>query len=578
MMKMSELPINQVICGDCREVMRGWPAEIINFVMFSPPYWGLRNYGENTNAVWGGDPNCEHEWEEYKATTTHENRQNLDGGTLDAKQTQQFRKELHGWQKSQAGFCSKCSAWFGQLGLEPTYQMYVEHLVGVGREIKRVLRKDGSWYLNLGDTYNSHSAKSKKVGGFQGRQMDRNEAYRNVVVIGKPPIDLPDKCKLLIPHRVALALIDDGWIVRNDCVWFKPNSMPSSAKDRMTNKFEFVFHLVKSKKYYYDLDAIREPHKTSTIKREKLPHKVGIFAQTPNGDRIESDDPFFVKLNPLGKNPGDVVGYPPHEPRHFQLRAMGIPHGGHTGKTVRHDHPLGKNPGDVVETSWKMKELVKQGIHGKKSISDRGHSGYFDKEGNLIGSPLGANPGDFWGINTRPSDDYWCPSCKDFVKQKEMKCVRCGVKVMAHFAVYSEELCIKPMKSSCPTQVCRKCGKPRERIVETHNPSKQLQDGRNLDWTNIVGQKTSNPQSSKSLHRNKGGVYYSGKFIGWSDCKCGADFEPGIVVDPMCGRGTTLAVAKKLGLRFIGIDINPDYCEMTTKWLSGVEWPLEAYA
>lgn len=187
------LPVNQIQCGNCLEVMSKWPAESINFVMFSPPYWGHRNYGSSTNAIWGGNPGCEHNFD-----------------------------------KAKFGLCSKCGAWYGQLGLEPDFHAYVEHLVVIGREIRRVLRKDGSWWLNLGDTYaGSLAGYGTKAKGPHGIQ-DVTKGYF-VSSHQKPPqsqTGIPSKCKVLIPHRVAIALIDDGWSVRNDSIWFKPNAMP----------------------------------------------------------------------------------------------------------------------------------------------------------------------------------------------------------------------------------------------------------------------------------------------------------------------------------------------------------------
>jgi len=144
----------------------------------------------------------------------------------------------------------------GQLGLEPTYEDYVQHIVEVCRELWRVLTKDGSFYLNLGDTYagNKLGKTDKKVAEYV------KDSQKNLVKTR--PANISAKCLIGIPWRVALALIDDGWILRNDVIWHKPNCMPSSVKDRLTNTYEHIFHFVKSRKYYYNLDAIRQPHKS----------------------------------------------------------------------------------------------------------------------------------------------------------------------------------------------------------------------------------------------------------------------------------------------------------------------------
>lgn len=208
----------------------------------------------------------------------------------------------------------------GQMGLEPDFHEYIQRIAEISKEVWRVLRKDGSCYLNLGDTYGGSCAGRGDVGLFQNHR--RKKVAESMYSTAKPQRKIRPKCLLGIPWRIALALIDDGWILRNDIIWHKPNSMPSSAKDRLTNTYEHVFHFVKSKKYYYNLDAIRVPHETRYL------------------DSISTRK------------------YVAHEPRHFQLLSMGIGHGGHTGKTIRHDHPLGKNPGDLWQINTKPHPFV----------------------------------------------------------------------------------------------------------------------------------------------------------------------------------------------------------------------------
>jgi DNA modification methylase len=140
--------------------------------------------------------------------------------------------------------------------------MYVEHLVELFREVKRVLKKTGSLWLNIGDTYaGSHCGRGDKT-LFQNfrRRYIAEQMYLKPSPQAK--VDLPPKCLMGIPWRVALAMIDDGWILRNAIIWHKPNAMPSSVKDRLAQTYEYIFHFVKSRKYYYCLDNIREPHRT----------------------------------------------------------------------------------------------------------------------------------------------------------------------------------------------------------------------------------------------------------------------------------------------------------------------------
>jgi len=125
--------------GNCLEVLKSFPSESVDFVMTSPPYWGLRCYGKETETIWGGDANCQHEWIE-ETKEWHE-------GTRAGEKQLTNRGSFHNDAISQHGFCVKCGAWRGQLGLEPHPMLYVEHLVMICRELKRVLKKTGSMYI-----------------------------------------------------------------------------------------------------------------------------------------------------------------------------------------------------------------------------------------------------------------------------------------------------------------------------------------------------------------------------------------------------------------------------------------------
>ena len=261
----------------------------------------------------------------------------------------------------------------GQIGQEKTPEEYVKSLVTIFRELKRVLKDTGSFYLNIGDTYFGPDNCTGKLW----------RKYKQLA---------------LIPSRVAIALQDDGWILRNDICWFKPNGLPSSVKDRLTCRWEHVFHFVKQRKYYYDLDTIREPLKASTIKR--MQYRMKLMERT--GRPMTSRSKYF-------KDDGNKYG------------SYGLV----TGRSLK-------------------------GVLNFK----------------------GGNPGDVWEITVKPFS-------------------------VAHFAVYPEELCVRPIKSSCP--------------------------------------------------------------------------PGGVVLDMFAGSGTTLVVAKKMGRRFVGSDINRDYVRIARKRLRGPE-------
>mgnify|MGYP006921290385 CR=1 FL=1 len=195
-----------IICGDALAELRHLPDESIHCCVTSPPYWGLRDYGVP-----------------------------------------------------------------GQLGLEKTPEEYVAKMVEVFREVRRALRKDGTLWLNLGDSYaGSWSGSSMRPSGGQQRSGgpgfqpldDRVPARGGYVPPGLKPKDL---CG--IPWRVALALQGDGWWLRQDIIWAKPNPMPESVRDRCTKAHEYIFMLSKSARYYYDAEAVKEPGSAATIQR-----------------------------------------------------------------------------------------------------------------------------------------------------------------------------------------------------------------------------------------------------------------------------------------------------------------------
>ena len=226
---------NQIICGDNIQVMKTLPDESIQCCITSPPYWGLRDYG---TATWdGGDVDCDHKVGRF--TTPHSNKQGSNAGSGDV----QAKK-----------ICPKCGAKRidNQLGLEKTPEEYVENLVKVFREVKRVLRDDGTLWLNLGDSYAGNNSRASN-GGRAGYGTEREGVFNNLSGNLKP------KDLVGIPWRVAFALQADGWYLRQDIIWHKPNPMPESVTDRCTKSHEYIFLLSKSQKYYYDHEAIKEP-------------------------------------------------------------------------------------------------------------------------------------------------------------------------------------------------------------------------------------------------------------------------------------------------------------------------------
>lgn len=230
--------------GDVIDVLRFLPDKYVHCCVTSPPYWGLRDYG---TAKWvGGDPACTHQ-------STHGNQ-----GPTGQRADRSFTG-AQGFYKQE---CLKCGAVREdlQIGLERTPEAYVARIVEVFRDVRRVLRDDGTLWLNLGDSYTSGGrdyrdpGKSEYNGGKDG-------AYKNLDVRGTRP-DVPAGLKpkdlVGIPWMVAFALRADGWYLRQDIIWAKPNPMPESVRDRCTKAHEYIFLLSKSERYYWNQEAILE--------------------------------------------------------------------------------------------------------------------------------------------------------------------------------------------------------------------------------------------------------------------------------------------------------------------------------
>ena len=248
--------------GDCRAILAQLEPDSVQCCVTSPPYWGLRDYGIPPS-VWGGSPECEHEWGDSVAVsaTNHVDKRRWNHARNGRGEDQPVEK-LPGWKRQmieQGQFCQLCGAWSGCLGLEPTPDLFVEHIVEVFEAVRRVLRPDGTLWVNLGDSFcsspgNGRGANPERASLANGGKTPHRSAMDKTRCDGLKPKDLVG-----VPWLCAFALRSAGWWLRSEIIWHKPNPMPESVTDRPTKAHEQIFLFAKSAKYYYDADAIKEP-------------------------------------------------------------------------------------------------------------------------------------------------------------------------------------------------------------------------------------------------------------------------------------------------------------------------------
>ena len=386
----------KLLNGNVLDMLKTITDESVDCVVSSPPYYGLRSY-KGADTIWGGNPDCGHEWVGYI-------RKGQNGGKnsdkLNIKKSNEQNFQMFEDQKQ--NICHKCGAWKGQLGLESIHQIYIDHMMLVMKELKRVLKKTGTLFWNMGDSYagdmgsragwqDSKYSESREEGINNGEAVFLKADYGNIQT----------KSLMMIPERFAMAMIDDGWVLRNKIVWFKRNGMPSSVKDRLSNKWEYVFFFTKAQKYYFDLDSIRKPLEESSIKRIS---QKNIPNQFKSGKSVE-----FAKTDPVNNIPKILNNM------HQKYQQNGTYQGSHSGY-FNDDGSLrvnqnGTNPGDVIS---------QPAVRHKSWASNPGHK--FPHERKYDPD---ADGGDFFDIPTRAHS-------------------------FAHFAVFPETLVEPFIKAGCP--------------------------------------------------------------------------------------------------------------------------------
>lgn len=269
----------QIMQGHVLAVLRELPSESVHVVCTSPPYYGLRSYAGIDPQVWDDPGGCEHEWGDDLPSPANK-RGNKPGDVASSTLTNPQRQDGIERAETAGQFCQRCSAWRGHLGLEPTCDLYIRHLVSIFREVKRVLRSDGSFWCNVGDSFSGGGHGPTGNGSCLGKNgradYEERQGFVNRQTTGG---DIPAKNLMLVPGKLAEALQADGWTVRSMSPWLKRACMPESTSDRWTSALEWVIHLVKSDRYFFDAEAVKAEHRVAPHAhgRSKHRHLVGPF-------------------------------------------------------------------------------------------------------------------------------------------------------------------------------------------------------------------------------------------------------------------------------------------------------------
>ncbi len=446
--------------GDCREILETLPEKSVQCVVTSPPYWGQRDYG--TTEFTGGDPDCDH--------IAPVNR--TAAGFNERYHGKKFATDKQGETPgAYVGQCGKCGSEQinAGIGLELNVSEWVESMVQVFRGVRRVLRDDGTVWLNLGDKYTGSGPggggwndPGRAIGnrGFSDRSGSRTPGYKPKDLIG-------------LPWRVAFALQDDGWYLRRDIIWHKPNPMPESVTDRPATAHEYIFLLTKKPKYFYDQDAVTQDVSPGTHARisQDLENQIGSERAHGGGGKKSNGNMKAVFRSP---------------------------------KTVA-------NP---------------------KADRIKNNSSFADATAMPVTQ---RNLRSVWKI---PTQAFGGP----------------------HYATYPEKLvepCIKAGTSEAGE--CPECGKPWRRQTE-------------VDYVNKGGRTSNGPRSEERKHLPYGSPGFAKRLekqtstTGWrSTCNHEDGPVPQTILDPFSGAGTTGLVAVKHGRQYIGIELNPEYAEMSRK-------------
>lgn len=491
----------------------------------------MRDYGTPAQ-IWGGNPDCGHTW-----ITENIEREMRRGVNLAQSHvsTRGGAKKIAavGIQKTTRGFCTKCEAWLGSLGNEPTPELFIEHLVLIFREVWRTLRDDGTIWVNMGDSYCSTAPGSMgdplpRIGTTERVSAARavaSQKFRPNTPSGMKPKDLVG-----IPWMLALALRADGWYLRRDIIWSKPNPMPESVNDRPSTSHEYIFLLTKSEDYFYDAEAVREeqsggthPKGTNSRKKEPAPG-------SGNRSNTSFNDAIPHMLHPeAGRNRRSVwtISTKPYKEAHFATFPPEIPEICIRAGTSQ------KGACPKCLTPWE-RVIDKRSLH--RDQLDRDDPRY--RPGRYTGKQATLrDPHYVSGKYIETQTVGWIPGCEHY-----------GLKIENTHMPHIPDDAVEPIICATCAGAGRREPLPMfpeqdEKCPACHGSGEEAPANKPyLDWENDCAE-----------------IQYRRLEL-FDEIKRG-NFQtvPCIVADPFLGSGTTIEVAKRLGRDYIGFELNEQY-------------------
>jgi hypothetical protein len=522
-----------IINGNALDVMKRLPSNYVHCGITSSPYYGLRCYGTEP-IIWGGDPTCQHDWSEvhpqgYRGSDTNPGPLQHEGNKNREKLT--------------SSFCSKCGAWRGELGLEPTPELFIDHLTLIYHEFFRVLRQDGVFFANIGDSYVSKPGK-----GGSGTPTDKNnrgENYQRPQGMG----DFKEKDLMEIPSMLAASLRKDGWYLRARLPWLKRNSLPSSVRDRPSSSIEYVFVLTKSGNTEFWTHPFKNGLRTK-------PEPDYIFKNMFTR-KLEFDAPDNWKELLFIDEKGE-------ERKLWKRKNLW------EGHDYFYDYVATMQPSsESYNKDKRPRGVLRQCVNPNGKYPDEGQFKKQDHTGNVttVGFNARYEPNEF-GLRFMRDSDFFFKTWQGLLHNEDGMPMALIVNPKgykgAHFACFPPHL-VEPLIAAATSDhgVCPKCGAPWHRTTIL----KHVGDNRGVRGDNHRGGTGQNDNNYLALP--PGDAHYEAETTGWlPTCSCGCtEVEPAIVLDMFGGSGSTGVAAEAHGRKCVLIDLNPDYCTLAEKRL-----------